>query len=91
MAGWTCTDFPCEDDIEGFMRRIHVPEGYVLEHAGQFPGQPLQITYGPDGRLYADTLPLARLADYLDELATFLGQEIETYSAIVKAANIKAE
>jgi tripartite-type tricarboxylate transporter receptor subunit TctC len=25
------------------------------------------------------------------ELAAFLGQEIETYSAIVKAANIKAE
>ena len=25
------------------------------------------------------------------ELATFLGQEIEAYSAIVKAANIKAE
>lgn len=52
-AGWSCSDFPCEDDIDGFMRRIRVPEGYQLEHVGRFPGQPLQITYGPDGRLYA--------------------------------------
>jgi hypothetical protein len=30
-----------------------VPEGYAVEHVGQFTGQPTQITYGSDGRLYA--------------------------------------
>jgi len=54
--GWSCGDFPCEDDIDGFLRRIQVPEGYRVEHAGQFPGQPMQITYGPDGLLYATVL-----------------------------------
>lgn len=51
--GWSCVEFPCEDDVEGFMQRIRVPEGYVLEHVGRFPAQPIQIVYGPDGRLYA--------------------------------------
>lgn len=51
--GWSCGDFPCEDDIDGFMQRIRVPEGYMLEHVGRFPGQPIQITYGIDSRLYA--------------------------------------
>lgn len=51
--GWSCGDFPCEDDIEGFMQRIQVPRGYLLEYVGQFPGQPMQIVYGPDDRLYA--------------------------------------
>jgi glucose/sorbosone dehydrogenase len=55
-AGWSCSDFPCEDDIEGFMQRIHVPEGYKLEYVGKFPGQPMQITYGPDNRLYATAI-----------------------------------
>lgn len=55
-TGWSCDDFPCEDDIDGFMRRIRVPQGFQLEHVGQFPGQPMQITYGPDGRLYATVL-----------------------------------
>lgn len=55
-AGWTCEDFPCEDDVDGFLKRIRVPPGYTLEHAGRFPGQPVQITYGPDGRLYATVL-----------------------------------
>jgi glucose/arabinose dehydrogenase len=55
-AGWSCEDFPCEDDIQGFLERIHVPTGFVVEHVGQFPGAPMQITYGPDGRLYATVL-----------------------------------
>jgi glucose/arabinose dehydrogenase len=55
-TGWSCDDFPCEDDLDGFMQRIQVPPGYVLEHVGQLPGQPMQITYGPDGRLYATVL-----------------------------------
>lgn len=55
-VGWSCEEFPCEDDIEGFLQRIQVPSGYAVEHVGQFPGQPLQITYGGDGRLYATVL-----------------------------------
>lgn len=55
-AGWSCDDFPCEEDIAGFMQRIRVPQGYTLEHVGRFPGQPMQIAYGPDGRLYATVL-----------------------------------
>lgn len=54
--GWSCQDFPCEDDIDGFLRRIQVPPGFVVEHVGQFPGQPQQITYGTDGQLYATVL-----------------------------------
>jgi glucose/arabinose dehydrogenase len=54
--GWTCGDFPCEDDIDGFLRRIGVPPGFVVEHFGQFPGQPMQIAFGGDGRLYATVL-----------------------------------
>lgn len=52
-AGWSCGDFPCEDDIEGFLERIAVPEGFSVTHAGQLPGQPVSIAFGPDGRLYA--------------------------------------
>ena len=55
-TGWTCDDFPCGDDIPGWLKRIQVPQGFHVEHVGQFPGQPLQITYGPDGRLYATVL-----------------------------------
>ena len=55
-TGWTCDDFPCGDDIPGFLQRIQVPAGFHVEHIGQFPGQPMQITYGPDGLLYATVL-----------------------------------
>lgn len=54
--GWSCEDFPCEDDLEGWLERIRVPNGYTLEHVGRFPGQPMQIAYGPDGALYATVL-----------------------------------
>ncbi len=54
--GWSCVDFPCEDDIAGFLERIRVPDGYELSHVGKFDGQPMQITYGRDGRLYATLL-----------------------------------
>jgi hypothetical protein len=37
-VGWTCDDFPCEDDLDGFMRRIQVPPGFLLSHVGRFPG-----------------------------------------------------
>lgn len=54
--GWSCGDFPCENDIEGFLQRIRVPAGFTVAHLGQFPGQPMQIVYGADGRLYATVL-----------------------------------
>lgn len=54
--GWSCGDFPCADDIDGFLRRIQVPEGYRVEPLGRFPGQVMQLAYGPDGRLYAAVL-----------------------------------
>jgi len=55
-AGWSCDDFPCENDLSGWMKRIGVPPGFAVERAGQFPGQPMQIAFGPDGRLYATVL-----------------------------------
>lgn len=55
-AGWSCDDFPCEDDIDGFLERIRVPDGFAVSHLGRFPGTPMQITYGPDGNLYATVL-----------------------------------
>ncbi|MBI1258744.1 MAG: hypothetical protein GC204_14845 [Chloroflexi bacterium] len=55
-SGWSCDDFPCGDDIPGFLQRIQVPAGFHVEHVGRFPGQPMQITYGPDGLLYATVL-----------------------------------
>lgn len=54
--GWSCGDFPCEDDIDGFLQRIRVPRGYAVNHYGRFDGQPNQITFGADGRLYATVL-----------------------------------
>jgi len=55
-AGWSCGDFPCADDIAGFLQRIRVPQGFVVEFVGRFPGQVNQMTLGPDGRLYATVL-----------------------------------
>lgn len=33
-----------------------MPDGFAVEHVGRFPGQPAQITYGLDGRLYASVI-----------------------------------
>lgn len=54
--GWSCGDFPCEDDIAGFLQRIRVSPGFEVEFVGRFPGQVMQITSGSDGRLYATVL-----------------------------------
>ncbi|HUN09125.1 MAG TPA: PQQ-dependent sugar dehydrogenase [Aggregatilineales bacterium] len=54
--GWSCQDFPCEDDLDGWLQRIRVPAGFTVEPVGRFPGAPMQITYGPDGLLYATVL-----------------------------------
>ena len=51
--GWSCGRFPCEDDIAGWQSRITVPTGFQLSYVGQLLGQPQQVTYGPDGQLYA--------------------------------------
>lgn len=55
-SGWSCSEFPCEDDREAFLQRIRVPEGFALEHVGRFPGLVQQIAYGVDGRLHATVL-----------------------------------
>ncbi|RIK18384.1 MAG: hypothetical protein DCC53_16580, partial [Chloroflexi bacterium] len=55
-TGWSCDDFPCEDDLDGWLKRLQVPPGFEITRYGQFPGQPQQITFGPDGRLYATVL-----------------------------------
>ncbi len=54
--GWSCGDFPCADDIDGFTQRMQVPPGYALDFVGRYPGQPQQIALGPDGRVYATLL-----------------------------------
>lgn len=56
QSGWSCGDFPCEDDIDGFLQRIRVPQGFAVSHAGQFTGQVMQIAIGLDNRLYATVL-----------------------------------
>ena len=54
--GWSCGDFPCEDDIESWLQRIRVSPGFEVSHYGRFPGQVMQIANGRDGRLYATVL-----------------------------------
>lgn len=54
--GWSCGDFPCEEDVAGFLQRLQVPPGFAVSHVGRFPGQVMHITYGPDERLYATVL-----------------------------------
>ncbi|MGQ9908457.1 MAG: PQQ-dependent sugar dehydrogenase [Candidatus Flexifilum sp.] len=54
--GWSCGDFPCADDLTGWLARISVPQGYAVTPAGRFPGQVIQIAYGLDDRLYATVL-----------------------------------
>jgi glucose/arabinose dehydrogenase len=55
-TGWSCGDFPCAEDIDAFLQRIRVPQGFELSFVGRFDGQVQQITYGADGRLYATVL-----------------------------------
>jgi hypothetical protein len=53
VEGWSCGDFPCADDIDSWLERIRVPSGFRVSHYGRFPGQPMQMAFGRDGRLYA--------------------------------------
>ncbi|XWX04238.1 hypothetical protein VZO05_01530 [Aggregatilineales bacterium SYSU G02658] len=68
-SGWSCGDFPCADQIDEWQRRIRVPSGFALEFVGQFPGQVNQITYGPDGALYATVLENGTLTGAVWRLA----------------------
>lgn len=55
-SGWSCGEFPCGDDRDGFLERYRVPAGYALEYIGRFPGLVQQLAYGADGRLHATVL-----------------------------------
>ena len=54
--GWSCGEFPCGDDMDGFLERYRVPAGYALEYVGRFPGLVQQLAYGLAGRLHATVL-----------------------------------
>lgn len=51
--GWSCGDFPCEDDLDGWQQRITVPPGFAVSFEGSFPGIVQQITTLADGRIAA--------------------------------------
>ena len=55
-ANWSCGDFPCPDDIDGFLGRIRVADGFEVSFAGTFPGQVQQIIVDDDGRIYGTVL-----------------------------------
>ncbi|MCA9886844.1 MAG: PQQ-dependent sugar dehydrogenase [Anaerolineae bacterium] len=79
-TGWSCGDFPCGNDLDGWMRRLQVPPGFAISPVGQFPGQVMQIALGPhDGRIYATVLEEGSLSGavyVMDENGT-----TEPYSA----------
>lgn len=54
--GWSCGRYPCGDDVAGFLQRIRVPSGFEVAHVGRYPGQVMQLAYGPDDRLYATVI-----------------------------------
>ncbi len=53
-----CGDYPCNDDIGGWLARIELPPGFVASHRAQLPGgdRPTSLTFGPDGRLFAASM-----------------------------------
>jgi glucose/arabinose dehydrogenase len=55
-VGWSCGDFPCQTEIDEWLKRIQVPDGFAVSFVGQFPGQVNQIAYAPDGALVATVL-----------------------------------
>lgn len=55
-AGWSCGDYPCQDDLIGWQARIRVSEGFTLSYVGRFNGQVQQIAVDGAGRLYATVL-----------------------------------
>ncbi|MBK8020136.1 MAG: PQQ-dependent sugar dehydrogenase [Chloroflexi bacterium] len=83
-TGWSCGDFPCEDDIDGFLRRIRVPEGFAVEPVGRFPGQVQQIVYGRDGALYATVLENGTRTGAVYRMAE-AGAKPERYSGTINS------
>lgn len=56
-AASDCSDkYPCNDDIDGWTRRIRVPDGFAVEYLARVDGQPTVLTFGPDGLLYVATM-----------------------------------
>ncbi len=51
-GGYTCNDYPCPDDAEGWESRIKVPPGFSVNHFAVVPDKPTSMTFGPDGLLY---------------------------------------
>ena len=51
-GGYSCQDYPCPDDVEGWEARIKVPEGFSAEHFTVIPDKPTSMTFGRDGLLY---------------------------------------
>ena len=51
-GGYSCQDYPCPDDTEGWESRIKVPLGFTVEHHTVVPDKPTSITFGRDGLLY---------------------------------------
>ena len=54
----SCGQYPCNDDIVGWVNRIQAPPGFTVSHVATAPGgeRITSITFGPDGRLYASTM-----------------------------------
>lgn len=52
-----CSDkYPCNDDVEGWLARMRVPDGFTIEYYARIDGQPNAIAFGPDGRLTIATM-----------------------------------
>lgn len=83
--GWTCDDFPCEDDLDGFLQRIQVPPGFALSHVGRFPGQVNQIAYGRDGALYATVLEGGTLRGGVYVLPAEGGDPVRYHSQVIES------
>lgn len=53
-----CGDYPCSEDIGGWLERMELPPGFVVSHRGQLPNEerPTSLTFGPNGRLFAASM-----------------------------------
>ena len=53
-----CGDYPCNDDIGGWLARIKIPPGFAVSHRAQLPNdeRPTSLTFGPDGSLYVASM-----------------------------------
>ena len=53
-----CGDYPCNEDIGGWLERIELPSDFVVSHRAQLPNneRPTSLTYSPDGRLFASSM-----------------------------------